>query len=206
MPCFRGDTKDMRALVFLNGEKAHSRLTIETPLIPQSPSSYYFIDHPYESSFPIEDSVWIGDGDSSSPDVSFSKKILLDQEKNFSDFGACLDLLSKDPLYVLIQGGFGKRKDHELINLEEARFFLKKRTSPTVLFFEPYLILSNTELILHLEKNQLFSMVSESTIECSGALYDGKLNLTRPSHGLSNQSLGSPISFKPFGIFEIIVS
>ena len=156
---------------------------------------------------------WMGDRDSVAENrISFltpEHSIFLNQEKNFSDFSAILEtlLLLNKNLFIEVFAGFGKRRDHELINLFEAKEFFSKTNQKIILYFQPEVLLINTACSISMEKGSLFSIVSLSggVVEVSGAKYEGAFQLERASHGLSNIASGGRVDIKPSGVFLIIL-
>ena len=140
----------------------------------------------------------------------------LPTEKNLSDFAAALDVLanavpSESSLVVVVLGGTGGRKDHELINFAEACSFAnamhKKRVACCMEFLEHSLIF-NTAIELQPETKFEFSLLSVGENAClhvTGSKYDGWVKLLRPSHGLSNTVNLSSESYVQGGIEPKII-
>lgn len=118
--------------------------------------------------------------------------------QNESDFAQILDFLNQrvsdfsHGLLVTIFCGLGRRRDHERVNLDEALIFTSQFPAPCVVTFEPSLVLANCTF--ELKNKGVFTLRAQSypcEVSLTGALYSGRVVLTRPSHGLSNQTMES---------------
>lgn len=148
---------------------------------------------------------WLGDGDSSLMQESCLKHTQLTVEryprvKDVSDGALLFERVRDFPrseslLVVDVAGGLGGRRDHEQVNLAEARFvFFEKDSRSCAVILHPGVILTNTPIrILGLREGFVFSLLRSLAssgalpLRVEGALYSGVLTLERPSHGLSNE-------------------
>ena len=128
---------------------------------------------------------------------------LLPAEKEVSDFGAALDMLENTVLaarglgaghvlHLRVEGGLGGRRDHEMCNILEAAEFLERlsrRGITGAVDFDAHVVCFSGKLKWQSTRGASFSLCSlrgTGSLEVSGARYEGKLSLTRGSHGLSN--------------------
>lgn len=154
----------------------------------------------------LEKLVWCGDGDS--VDSSHLRRIegecarrkiefqaLKKSRDDLSDFAMILDFIRSKGLgrvSLEILGGLGGASDHEAVNLLEAIYFTKMRTSDSVVSFEDRTVIARGEFVVEPRGTfSLFSPLLESPLKVSiqGAHYSGDVTLTRPSHGLSNKAI-----------------
>ncbi|APJ03152.1 hypothetical protein [Silvanigrella aquatica] len=168
--------------------------------------------------------IWVGDADSLNPTATkyLEKKLesnrnsnlnlknpeihilSLKKNKNYSDFAALLDHIlqnsSDEKVFLEIFCGLGGRRDHENANILEAERFLTLLPNGGICYFHGGLILSSIEFEVLKIKNMSFSLFCKkemAEVEIIGALYSGKFNLERPSHGLSNSASNSRILIRP---------
>jgi thiamine pyrophosphokinase len=81
--------------------------------------------------------IWVGDGDSHDASVSSPHQFKLSPEKDRSDLGCALTLLSEEHHYRLhFWGLLGGRRDHELFNLGEASNFLQAHPGSSIFFYD----------------------------------------------------------------------
>lgn len=132
------------------------------------------------------------------------EKISLQQKKNYNDFSILLEQIKNisahNPLFVEIFFGLGGRKDHELANILEAQRFIKNHPAGGLCYFHGGVIVSSMNFELNNTNNLIFSIFSDNSrdpIFIEGAEYSGRINLERPSHGLSNKAKGSKIFIQP---------
>jgi thiamine pyrophosphokinase len=161
-------------------------------------SPEYFLNSLYLSEN-INKIYWVGDGDSSKYPNSclpFNAS-QLNSDKDESDFYCALNLYSKmfavEKFHrILVLGGFGGRKDHELCNLLEINSFVIKYQSKVLVQIDLHAYCFNQDIYLKLNKNQTFSLIAFEPVfvEIEGAKYKGKFWLKSASHGLSNVALG----------------
>lgn len=149
---------------------------------------------------------FVGDLDSSS---CFSKKkkelqkrddfqaVLLDSNKDVSDFGCALDLAKKEfdnhDIEIHIFGGLGGRRDHEWLNVLETVAWMSQQSAAVTCFFGNDLCLFNHKISLQKERGSVFSVwgfEQDIPVKIQGACYSGEFILKRPSHGLSNKKVG----------------
>ena len=111
--------------------------------------TYYAADgglnHILKHKFSLSNLNWIGDSDSlNKKSKYFLKKfsvnsIHLNKEKDFSDLASILDKILEqnlnECLFIEIYGGLGKRRDHEIANMEEIKRFLSLLPQGGTVFF-----------------------------------------------------------------------
>lgn len=152
---------------------------------------------------------WFGDFDSSSDCekqrlLKSGVPFLREEKKDDceSDFAQVLRFLenkfSGEALLVKVLAGLGARRDHEQINIDEATLFVKKH-GQSIVVFEPACVISS--LPFEVVGNGSFSLREGQghypvRVEIEGAQYGGKLQLMRPSHGLSNRFINSSVKVK----------
>jgi thiamine pyrophosphokinase len=134
----------------------------------------------------------------------YIKDILLEKNKNFSDFSVLLDMIfsnnSNSSIFIEVFFGLGGRRDHEMANILEAERFISKLPFGGICYFHGGIIISSVEFEIKKANKMNFSIFSKSNnseLEISDAIYSGHFSLERPSHGLSNQACGNTISVKP---------
>jgi len=165
-----------------------------------------------KTQFLFSEKYWIGDLDSLNlgnkqslfQDAHEFQKIILNKDKDFSDFACILDNIQKcfykaGPLFIEIFAGLGGRRDHEAINIQEAQNFMKSLNTECVIIFHDGIILSNVSFEVIGLKQKFFSILGQkypTSLSVQGALYDGPVTLSRPSHGLSNFGSKEVVSFE----------
>lgn len=154
---------------------------------------------------------WVGDSDSlnkksisylaSRQNQAHIKIVNLHTCKNLSDLAALLDLILaekiKESLFIEIYGGLGKRRDHELANIQEVAQFLSKLPEGGAAFFHGGVVLTTLPLKFLQTPCLFFSIFAKNSFEIRGALYSGRFLLERPSHGLSNQKNQKVLHINP---------
>ena len=86
-----------------------------------------YVDSGIHHQKPCALSTSVGDADSSTAPLD----MMLEKEKNFSDFTFALRSLPQNIAEVHARGFLGGRRDHELANFGEAHAFLRARLKPT---------------------------------------------------------------------------
>jgi thiamine pyrophosphokinase len=129
--------------------------------------------------------------------------VLLPPEKDFSDFGAALDILENKVLaargigaghvvHLRVERGLGGRRDHEMCNILEAAEFLdrlSRRGITGAVDFDAQVVCFSGKLTWQSTQGAPFSLCclrGTGAVEISGARYGGTTTLSRGSHGLSN--------------------
>lgn len=210
--------------IFVNGEmlpKAHRPLfELQNALVMEG-STVVICDggvrHASTFEYLNKKLIWIGDFDSTNSliqndfEIKIKKmniqlqKIILEKNKNESDFGAALDLISNSilgdfPLVVELFGTLGGRFDHALITFQEIFSWIQSRKHGTCAVSD-FGVVSNVPFSLHLANNSVFSLFTTNPLNenvfLEGSLYAGEIKLARPSHGLSNVVCLSPIQLNP---------
>lgn len=168
----------------------------------------------------FENLIWIGDRDSvnlasqdflrrsqNDPGV---KQILLNPKKDHSDFAVILDQIrmnyGDEPLFLEIFGGLGGRGDHEIANVEEAKYFISQLEKGGVCFFHGGILVSNLPMQISAAKSQWISLFSSHSVGVSGCTYSGRFDFKRPSHGLSNFVEQDVVEIKPEGLVMVCVA
>jgi thiamine pyrophosphokinase len=150
----------------------------------------------------FEKMIWAGDRDSLNLEsLKFLEEkkqdhaveqIILNQQKDYSDFSLILDQLqekygNKDVLFLEIFGGLGGRRDHEIANIEEAKWFVSKLKKGGVCFFHGGVVVTNLAIEISNCKSKSISIFAPNgSVEIKGCAYSGVFSFERPSHGLSN--------------------
>lgn len=211
-----------RICLFLNGRFEHSQFKIKIEneqllpchLVKNFPKNIQHfaadggLNHILARKFPIENLVWVGDGDSlNKKSVHFLRRyqinltknnsteekiIRLQKNKNFSDLAVILDKIllqnNKQALFLEIYGGLGNRRDHEFANREEIKNFLSLLPCGGTVFFHGGLVITSLPIKFLEAPCPFFSLFdNKKPIEVKGAKYSGSIELQRPSHGLSNE-------------------
>lgn len=199
--------------IFLNGDLAETTLQVQPLLSTPTVTSLtvYVADGGYRHllQYPVPASrvVWLGDFDSSTPPADCPHEVLrFSCQKDFSDFGAILDLIGssmdQNAVWLNVVGGLGGRRDHERINVQEAEHFARQR--PALIVFQAGLVVASVGFRLDTSNGERigFSLMSPGTyplsVRVTGAEYSGEIVLTRPSHGLSNRVAGNSLEVHPF--------
>lgn len=199
-----------RVQMFLAGQSAAASVLgshlhcFEAPLVRFPVKHCFVVDGGVAAAIKTEGSlraaqqIWfVGDGDSARAEAMSAldratkfKRMDLPTHKDVSDFGAALDVLAAEehgPLIVEVFGGLGGRLDHEFINLLEIERFVTARKAATVCLCEPAVLIASASVTLTQLQQKNFSIVKATApLVLAGALYDGKTEFNRPSHGLSN--------------------
>lgn len=203
---------------FLNGENTEKRLIVDVDGV-RTP-----LDNPY-CTVVVDGGMrwlprlrrlsgrvfWVGDFDSTADlsGFSFSSDIVrhvLSPEKNLSDFAAAVDsllaeLAEDEPVLFDVVGGLGGRRDHEVINLAEAGRVAAKR--PATFVFSSSVVVTSQAISVFLPVGTVFSLMvsqygrSSGCVLLDGAKYSGVIELTRPSHGLSNVMISESLRIEP---------
>lgn len=215
-----------RVKVFLNGEPSRSNLWPRVEIdgfSAEAKFSVWIIDggirHFPDFSGNSADVHWIGDGDSASAgDIDKLRSQLnnvgstlethrLPCDKAASDFAVALDLIAEEcssekQFVVELYGAQGGRFDHALITFKEAVKWVADRSGNATIIAD-FGVITNQPVSVFLKNGDTFSVINsvndsaKAGVQISGARYGGKIKLIRPSSGLSNVVLDSPINFFP---------
>jgi thiamine pyrophosphokinase len=206
-----------RICLFLNGSFQLSSFEIEVDNnICKNNILYYAADgglnHIIKHNFPLTNLCWVGDSDSlnkKSKDFLNKKNspikqiIQLNPMKDFSDLAALLDAILAqnfdDTLFIEIYGGLGKRRDHEVANIEEIKRFLSLLPKGGTALFHGGVVITSLPIKISNTNCRFFSAFANTgSIEIAGAWYSGRYSLERPSHGLSNEIRDKVLSITPY--------
>jgi thiamine pyrophosphokinase len=220
-----------RIILLLNGPLDQSQVTLIEPLLAAAGTApLVCVDGGVRHLAPLglnaPQITWVGDNDSTPGELAvqipgpanqtrrYHHILKLPQEKDLSDFAAALDSLREanlthSPLLLEIFCGLGGSRSHEEANLREAERFLGRRRAPTIIQFQPAVLLTNCRITLAVtpcRQFSIFALQTSSTTEVliEGALYDGARRLMRPSHGLNNRTSCDRLTVTP-GAGEAIV-
>lgn len=183
-------------------------------------TQYYAADgglnHILKNKFSTPNLFWVGDGDSlNEKSKNFLKKhpqenkVHLNRKKDMSDLAFILDMILEQAqnnrfydyqksLFIEIYGGLGKRRDHELANIEEIKRFLSLLPNGGTAFFHGGVVLTTLPVKFLQTNCRFFSVFANNVpIEIQGACYSGCFLLKRPSHGLSNEIINKVFSITP---------
>jgi thiamine pyrophosphokinase len=213
-----------RIVFLLNGPLNAERVALSKPELEQGSASHLFcvdggVRHLPHLSLGAPPFTWVGDADSTPsdhvvlhkekvpPGPQGQRTITLPTVKDLSDFAAALDRLAADgftetPLLLEVLCGLGGSRSHEEANLREAARFLTGRSVPTVVLFQPAVILTNCPIEVPLAQGSLFSLfavdqMAEAAVLIEGADYHGLQRLKRPSHGLNNRTTTDRLAVAP---------
>ena len=183
----------MKIFIYLNGSKDNSDFYIEDQKKKfEAGDKVICADGGFDfaKSIGIDPDVVIGDLDSKEVSISESVKLIkFPTEKNFSDFELAVKYSSElNPEKIIVYGGLGGRKDHEIINMVVLGY-----TNIPMMFVERRVEIYNVKNSLTIlnSKNKTCSLVSlsEGTIvkKLEGFKYDMLNEELKPSsRGLSN--------------------
>ena len=73
---------------------------------------------------------------------------------------------------------------------------MKKQNKHGLIVFQTKFIFSNVSFNLEKSAKNIFSVLSSSPFSLKNSLYEGDLQLDRPSHGLSNKITSYPLIFE----------
>lgn len=136
---------------------------------------------------------------------------ILPIEKNLSDFAVLLDHISEnlkksdqESYFIEIYGGLGGSGDHEYINIEEVKKFMKYQTKAGLVVFQNKFIFSTVSFQIEKSAKNIFSVLAECAFSLQNSLYEGNIQLHRPSHGLSNKITSYPLLLKKENNLEAV--
>lgn len=175
-----------------------------------------------KKSISFEKMIWAGDRDSLNLEsLKFLEEkkhdhaveqIIVNQQKDYSDFSLLLDHLHKkfgteDVLFLEIFGGLGGRRDHEVANIEEAKYFVSKLKKGGICFFHGGVVVTNLAIKISNCKSKFISIFAPNgSVEIKGCAYSGVFLFKRPSHGLSNLIESDVFEINPTEIAVIYLS